>query len=567
MTATSPVLRDTQYAVQLIVPDALTLNRAKPVHRPGPHQLLVKVEAVGLCFSDLKLLKQFAEHPRKAPVASGIEPGVLEHLPSYVPGSAPTVPGHEVVARIVAVGERVEHHRVGERVLVQADFRTLRTAGSNGAFGYNFEGGLQEYVLFDERVVIERETGQRYLIPVAEHLGASAVALVEPWGCVENAYVNVERRGILPRGRLMVVVDQGRAIRGLFDPHVRAEALPREIVLVSSSLAPLAALGTLATSVWQTSSAAELPEESFDDIVYFGHSAETLELLNGKLGSRGILNIVLAGAAIGRKVSVGVGRLHYGFTRWIGTAGYSAADAYRSIPPTGELRPGDRVCIVGAGGPMGQMHTLRAVCSGIKDIEVVGADIDDGRLEALRRKSEPFARRNGVRLSLVNTKRQELAGPFTYFALMAPMGQLVADAIDRSGPAARINIFAGIPAPIRHELDLDRYIRQGVFMFGTSGSRIEDMQAVLEKVTAGTLDTNASVDAICGMAGAIDGIRAVEGRTLAGKIIVYPALHDLGLVSLADLPTRLPSVAAKLENGLWTPAAEQELLKATAACK
>ena len=48
------------------------------------------------------------------------------------------------------------------------------------------------------------------------------------------------------------------------------------------------------------------------------------------------------------------------------------------------------------------------------------------------------------------------------------------------------------------------------------------------------------------MAGAIDGIAAVENRTLAGKIIVYPMLHDLGLIPLSRLDETLPAVAAKL---------------------
>ena len=77
-------------------------------------------------------------------------------------------------------------------------------------------------------------------------------------------------------------------------------------------------------------------------------------------------------------------------------------------------------------------------------------------------------------------------------------------------------------------------------MFGTSGSTIRDMKIVLEKVETGQLDTNCSVDAICGMAGATDGIAAVENRTLAGKIIVYPMLHDLGLIPLVDLHKHLP---------------------------
>jgi hypothetical protein len=69
------------------------------------------------------------------------------------------------------------------------------------------------------------------------------------------------------------------------------------------------------------------------------------------------------------------------------------------------------------------------------------------------------------------------------------------------------------------------------------------------------------VDAVSGMAGATDGIAAVENRTLAGKIIVYPMLHDMGLIPLVDLHKKFPTVAAKLDNGQWTKAAEQELLQ------
>jgi hypothetical protein len=69
------------------------------------------------------------------------------------------------------------------------------------------------------------------------------------------------------------------------------------------------------------------------------------------------------------------------------------------------------------------------------------------------------------------------------------------------------------------------------------------------------------VDAISGMAGAVEGIAAVENRTLAGKIIVYPMLHDVGLIPLAKLNERFPTVAAKLDDGQWTKAAEEELLK------
>ena len=137
----------TQFAVQLVGPSQLTLNPAKAVSPPGPHQILAKVECVGLCFSDLKLLKQFDQHPRKSVVVKGLTSEALDEMPNYVPGAKPTVPGHEVTCRIVAVGSEVKHHKIGERCLVQTDYRDLPTAGSASAFGYNFEGALQEYVL------------------------------------------------------------------------------------------------------------------------------------------------------------------------------------------------------------------------------------------------------------------------------------------------------------------------------------------------------------------------------------------------------------------------------------
>jgi threonine dehydrogenase-like Zn-dependent dehydrogenase len=519
------------------------------------------VRAVGLCFSDLKLLKQFSDHPRKGPVVDGIDPSVLESLPSYVPGEKPTVPGHEVAAEIVAVGEDVQHHRVGETVMVQADYRPLKTHGSNGAFGYNFEGGLQEYILTDERVVMDGE--QRFLIPVdgTDEHSASAVALVEPWACVENSYVTLERNRLKPGGNMLVVVEPGRAVEGIDDVFDDA-GKPARVTMMCGDEQQVQAVGDLGLDVELSGGADDLPDEHFDDILYFGTSKQGIDSLNDKLAAGGIFNIILDGCKIGEPISVGVGRVHYGGTRWIGTTSSSAAVSYHSIPNTGEVRPGDRVMVIGAGGPMGQMHTIRDICCGMKNVSVVATDFDSERLAALEQKAAPFAREQNVPLELINPKNTEVAGEFTYFALMAPVGELVAQSIADADEGALINIFAGIPAPTRHELDMDAYITKRCFMFGTSGSRITDMKIVLTKVLSNRLDTNCSVDAICGMAGAAEGISAVENRSIAGKIIVYPQLTETGLIPLDELEDHYPSVAAKLaEGGLWTAKAEKELLK------
>ena len=551
----------TQYAVQLVGPGELKVNTAKPVVMPGPHQVLGKIESVCLCFSDLKLLKQFSQHPRKSEVIGGLSSDVLKEISSYVPGEKPTVPGHETVVRIVAVGDKVKQHKVGERCLVQTDYRPFLTAGSNAAFGYNFEGALQEYVVMDERVIIDPANGERFLIPAPENLSASAIALVEPWACVENSYVTPERQTIKAGGKLAVVVDGDRKMAGLAE-SMSPRGLPAEIVTVCADHCDKLLSSQFKVPVKRLDSIADLPNESFDDIIYFGKDKKIIELLNDKLTTCGIINIVTGGGKIGALVSVGVGRVHYGMTRWIGTETSSAADSYKVIPPTGEIRKGDTICVTGAGGPMGQMHVIRDLCAGLPGIVMTAVDFDDVRLASLMEKARPMAAANKATISTLNPKTETLKGPFTYQVVMAPIGVLVADAIKHSASGSLINIFAGIPANVKHELDLDTYIKNRCYMFGTSGSTIRDMKIVLGKVVAGKLDTNSSVDAVCGMAGALEGLAAVENRTLAGKIVIYPFLHELGLIPLNTLAQKFPTVAAKLDHGNWSSAAEQELLKA-----
>jgi threonine dehydrogenase-like Zn-dependent dehydrogenase len=258
---------------------------------------------------------------------------------------------------------------------------------------------------------------------------------------------------------------------------------------------------------------------------------------------------------------VGIGRIHYGMTRWIGSRGARAADSYAAIPVNGEIRPGERIAVIGAGGPMGQMHIIRALCLETQEISLVGTDVDDLRLEALLKKAGPLAEGHSIPLRVLNTGKEPLRDKFTYFAVLVPVGAIVADAINQSLEGCLINIFAGIPAVARHELDLDTYIANRCFMFGTSGSVIEDMRIVLNRLRSGRLDTNCSVDAIAGMAGAAAAMAAVETRALAGKIIVYPGLREVGLVPLGELKDHFPSVGEKLDCGRWTKAAEVELMR------
>ncbi len=549
-----------QYAVQLVGPDQLILNTSKEVFRPGPHQVLARVEVVGLCFSDLKLLKQFTGHVRKGPVVAGLDLEILKEIPSYVPDEALTVPGHETVVRIVAVGPGVERHKPGERYLVQTDYRWIHTAGANAAFGYNFEGALQEYVLMDERVITAPD-GESMLIPAPEDRAASAIALAEPWACVEDAYVTKERTTLKADGQMLVVADTEIGL-GRMSNLLRKYGTPGKITWVSKLLPP----ADLVMPITRVRKVDELEEEAtYDDVIYVGSSPRTVEPLFAKVAANGLLNLVLNGERFGKLVVTMVGRVHYGGIRIIGTAGPNPAESMKYIPKTGEIRRGDRVNVVGAGGPMGMMHVIRNICQGIEGVSVFAGDVDDKRLAALTKIAEPLARTNRVEYQTYNAQNHEPMEDFTYTALMAPVPELVAAAVRESAPRGIINIFAGIPATVTGEIDLDAYVEKRLYFIGTSGSTLDDMKRMLEKVESGRLDTNVSVAAVSGLEGAVEGIRAVENRLIAGKILVYPSCKGLGLTRLAELAAKLPDVAACLKDGLWTIEAEKKLLDRYAA--
>jgi len=530
------VIPKNQRAVQLVGPDQLRINENKPVFQPGPYQVLGRVEVVGLCFSDLKLLKQFGSHPRKSEVAAGIEKNALGEMPNYVPGEKPTVPGHETVVRIIAVGDMVKSAKVGGRYLVQTDYRWLPTNTSASAFGYNFEGALQEYVLMDERAIITPE-GESMLIPVPEDFSSSALALVEPWACVEDAYVDKQRQTLKADGKMLVVGEtqvEATQLDNLFKRYGKPADITRKTAAEVDGL----------------------KDASFDDLIYFGTNAETVTKLFTKVAPRGLFNVVQCGGKFGKLVMSAIGRLHYGAIRLIGTTGNDPADSMTVIPATAEVRPNDKVNIVGAAGPMGAMHVIRDLCLGLPGVEVFAADLSNERLAVLRRIAGPVAEKNKVVLRTYNPKNDKLNEKFGYTALMAPVPALVAAAIPAAAPGGIINIFAGIPAHVSGEIDLDAYIEKRLYFIGTSGSTLEDMKLVLKKVVSRQLNTDLSVAAISGIDGAIDGIRAVEKNLMPGKILVYPQCRGLKLTPLTELDDKLP-----LDNGQWNKKAEEKLLE------
>jgi threonine dehydrogenase-like Zn-dependent dehydrogenase len=197
----------------------------------------------------------------------------------------------------------------------------------------------------------------------------------------------------------------------------------------------------------------------------------------------------------------------------------------------------------------------------VAKVKVLGGDLDDRRLAMLDKIAKGPVEKNGVPYESYNPSKGAPGEKGTYIVIMAPAPKLVTATVKNGAAGAIINIFAGIPATVDGQVDLQSYIEKGMYFMGTSGSTLADMKTMLAKVQTGQIDTNVSVAAIGGLDGAIEGIRAIEKQLVPGKIIIYPACRGLGLAPLEELASEMPEVASMLVDGMWTLEAEQKLLE------
>jgi len=503
-----------------------------PMPTPAANEILVRHDACGICYSDIKIINLGGEHPRLA------GRNLAEN---------PVVMGHEVALTVVAVGQNLQQQfHPGQRYIVQAD---VYYQGVNLAYGYALTGGMSQYGLIGPEV-LQGDEGC-YLLPLHAETGHVEAALVEPWACVEAAYHWTHRENFREGGHVLLVGQPWES------------SVPHE---------PQTRIGNRYTyTFWNGLGTLPPPPSGFDDIVFNGTpSPETFETACSFLAKNGVVCLrLLDKQPLSRPVAVDVGRIHYDGYQFVGTTDSTQPVAHAYVlNRRAELKAGGVAWFIGAAGPMGQMHVQRALSLPEPPRTLICTDRHDHRLETLRNRFAETAKARGVELLLFNVR----TGSTPDWATLAPNGldDVVVmvpsiEAIEESFPLLAyggvLNVFAGVARGTMAVLDISQVALKNVRVVGTSGSTIEDMRVVRDKMEAGILDTAASLAAIGGLEAFRDGLEAVKNSRFPGKTVIFPHVKNLPLTGLEELATVRPDVAAKLREGqLWTKEAEEQLL-------
>jgi threonine dehydrogenase-like Zn-dependent dehydrogenase len=213
--------------------DHLRVRRV-PTPRPGPRQLLARVDAAGICTSLIKLVEQGPEH---------------QFLYGWDIEQHPLILGDEGSVTVVEVGAELEdEYCLGERYVVQPavdhapiNHRERYRDGARSvqkiAVGYTLGGNLAEYILITEEIL---EAG--CLLPVGDsQMPYAHASLAEPLSCVVSAQDHhlhlTQETPLSPRGVLKglrpggVTVIVGAGVMGRMHVDIALSYRPRAIVV------------------------------------------------------------------------------------------------------------------------------------------------------------------------------------------------------------------------------------------------------------------------------------------------------------------------------------------------
>ncbi|MEF2244186.1 MULTISPECIES: MDR/zinc-dependent alcohol dehydrogenase-like family protein [unclassified Paenibacillus] len=164
------------------------------VPKAGPGEIVIKVEACGICAGDIKAFQG-------APSFWGDET-----QPAYI--KAPMIPGHEFIGFVVELGEGVEGFELGDRVISEQivpcwECRFCKRGQywmcqKHDLYGFqnNVNGAMAEYMKFTKEAI-------NYKVP--KDLPMEQAILIEPYACSLHAV----QRAKIELGDIVVLSGSG----------------------------------------------------------------------------------------------------------------------------------------------------------------------------------------------------------------------------------------------------------------------------------------------------------------------------------------------------------------------
>lgn len=549
-----------QYAWPLYGAGLQNLGKdGKPVLVPVPEfsdaELLARIDAVSLCYTDTKEIDQAQNHPRL--IGRDLK-------------SNPVIPGHEVSMTVVGVGRALaSDYRIGDKITLQPD---VWVNGKSVPFCFDMDGGYRQYTKIG-REILDGDAGN-YLIRIPDDMTYAAGAITEPWACVEAAYRMSYRKTVKNGGSLLVWGNAASRRNFKVDEKWLLESKPVKISLcevpedLSRELQMMCKKNDIGCE--------EIPRQSitsgnecYDDIILLDAPANDIFEAADHMKNDAIMALMNDGT-MSVSIEIDLGRLHYDNILYVGTSSSHIQDAYRETTARAELKSGGSAWILGAGGPMGRMHLQRAIETRQGPKRIVATEVNPSRLNALIEFFEPLARRHGKKLDVINPVENQAdyhrlmneikaGGGFDDIEVMVTATELVVESCKYlAKKGSIINLFAGVKRGVKVKVDAELiYGESQVRFIGHSGSGLDDQKAVVDRAINGQLKPELSVAAIGGLCQIHDGIKAMAESRYPGKIVIYPQIFDFPLTSLKEMRTIFPDVYQALdENYCWTLEAE-----------
>ena len=510
-----------------------------PVPEYSDDQLLMKVEAIGLCFSDVKLIRSGEEHPRV----------IVDDLKKE-----PVIPGHEAVLSIVGIGENLtDKFKIGERFIIQAD---IFVKGKGLAYGYAIDGGMAQYSLMTEPI-LDGDDGC-YLLKISDKLSVAEAALIEPWTCVIAAY-RIKFRTEIKNGGLMRIVGDGQPSDKTIANLIDQNNVPARIVTSNIAGALKDEINSLAAEFNIKVENDDNCEEPADDLIVVGsHATERIEVLSKQLTLDGVF--CLAGDYDDLEANIDVGSIHYKYWRYVGTKSDDVAQAYKTNSRK-ILKKDGTAWFPGGAGAMGQMHVQLSLEMDDGPKKVVVTDMDDNRLAKLKKHLQGKADAKGIEFVTLNPKNfksedafnsklYELSeGGFDDIVMLVPVPVVLAASAKMLGKEGLMNVFAGIPAGKNAVVNIGKIVSQGQRYIASSGSSMDDIRHTLELTETGKLAPVYALAAVGGMDSMKEGMQGLIDARFAGKTVAYPHAVDMPLTPVVDIESICEGAAETLENG------------------